>query len=370
MARELRIRVDEMGSLELVDPDYGSLALTQSIDPSFSVRTAAIPGFVSPRFEHLRQTGVGLDKQALRAAPVAQLWRLHSTAMSSIRPVTTSGLAEQEASLLDLKAELAKRVLSYCTLCARRCGVDRTRGELGVCRLGTEALVTEHFVHIAEESPINPSLILTLAGCGLRCRFCQQYRVLDPKRVKAEQLSSELWTGLDRTGARSISFVGGNPDESLPSILRFLAAAPTWNLPIVWNNHGYSTAETLQLLDGVVDVYLPDFKYGSEACGVGLSGVRNYPDTAAAAIAQMLGQGVCVIVRILVLPGHNDCCHGPTLQRLKSLASGHLRISVRGQYCPDWKITAQDGELARRPKHEEVEELRETALALGLNLVD
>jgi putative pyruvate formate lyase activating enzyme len=226
-------------------------------------------------------------------------------------------------------------------------------------------------VHIGEEPQINPSLVLSLAGCGLRCRFCQQGPLLEPAGVSADPLGPALWPRLETRGARSLSFVGGNPDESLFAVLRFLAAAPAdWRLPVVWNNHGYSTLDTLRLVDGVVDCYLPDFKYGSEACGRRLSGVPDYPATALAAVTAMLGQGVPVIVRVLVLPGHLECCHAPVLGALAALPQANLIVSVRGQYCPDWRITARDGALARRVAPEETEAVRQMAGELGLRLAD
>jgi putative pyruvate formate lyase activating enzyme len=277
-----------------------------------------------------------------------------------------------QATLLELKIEIAWRLLTNCTLCAHRCGVDRTAGKIGVCRLGVEGTVAEHFVHIGEEAPINPSLVLNLAGCGLRCRYCQQGAILDPARVNGARLDEFLWASLDTEGARSLSFVGGNPDESLYAILRFLASAPQdWALPVIWNSHAYATMETLTLLHGLVDAYVPDYKYGNNTCGLRLSSARDYSIVAVATIGAMLAQEVPVIVRILVLPGHLECCHVPTLEALAGLRdNGTLLISVRGQYCPDWRIGPRDGVLARRAMPGETETVRAKADTLGLVLVD
>jgi putative pyruvate formate lyase activating enzyme len=235
--------------------------------------------------------------------------------------------------------------------------------------------VAEHFVHVAEEPPINPSYVFNLAGCGLRCRFCQQGALLDPDRVRGHPLGAALWPTMDLQGARSLSFVGGNPDESLYAILRFLETAPgDLALPVVWNSHGYGTAEGLALLDGVVDAYVPDFKYAGERCARRLSGAPGYPAVVRTTIAGMLRQGVPVIVRILVLPGHGECCHLPSLRALAEHASsapgGVLLVSVRGQYAPDWKITRRDGVLARRVRPGEVAMVRGAAHEVGLALVE
>lgn len=372
MARtHIRLRIDEAGSLEVVDPGFDSLDLLQSCDPQFRIQRAPLPSFTTPRVLRLRETACAVPVAQLTTTSDDALWHAHDEALACLQAGTAYSMpAEPAVSLLDLKIELARRLLIGCRLCHHRCGVDRTRGILGVCQLGTEATVAEHFVHIAEEAPLNPSLVLNLAGCGLRCRFCQQGALLTPSAVSGEPLTPALWAQLRTTGARSLSFVGGNPDESLYAILRFLAAAPArWRLPIVWNCHGYATLETVRLLDGVVDTFVPDFKYGSEDCGRRLSTIREYPATVQRALTAMLAQGVPVLVRLLVLPGHFDCCHAPALDCLATLNQARLWVSVRGQYCPDWKISPGDGALVRRTSHEETEAVREKARALGLALI-
>ena len=371
MMRGTRIRINHEGQLEIVDPGFDSLELLMSMDPDFQIQRSELPGFSSPRFLQTRGIGCGIEKAELAEMSEEELWRVHNTALKLRRAEDTSTAHDgKEASLLNVKIELSHRMLFSCRLCAYRCGIDRTHGELGICGLGTEAIVASHFVHIAEEPPINPSLLISLYGCGLRCRYCQQWELLSPASVDGEDLDAVLWTELDTEGARSISFIGGNPDESLYSILRFLAAAPPdWELPVVWNCHGYGSPETIQLLDGVVDAYVPDIKYGNEKCGRELSDAPGYPKAAKSTVRAMLAQDVPVTVRILVLPGHFECCHSPVLDFLSSLNSWNLFISVRGQYCPDWRITSQDGQMARRPYREEVEQVRQKATSLGLNLI-
>jgi putative pyruvate formate lyase activating enzyme len=371
LRQSARIRINDEGGLEVVDPGFDSLDLLRAVDPGFRVRRARLAGFTTPRLLRARAIPCGLTVQQLVEGSEAGLWEAHRETMEKLRIADAPLKRENEASLLDLKIKLARRILAHCRLCAHRCGIDRTRSELGVCRLGTEATVAEHFVHIAEEAPINPSLVLNLAGCGLRCRFCQQGALLDPTRVTGERLEPGLWGKLRARGARSLSFVGGNPDESLFAILWFLAAAPpTWTLPVVWNCHAYGTLEVVNLLEDVVDVYVPDLKYGNETCARRLSAVPNYPGTAQAAITAMLTQGVPVIVRMLVLPEHFGCCHAPALDFLATLNREQLCVSVRGQYCPDWKITREDGALARRTSREETEAVRKKARDLGLALID
>lgn len=366
--RPRRLRVLAEGQLEVIDPGLDVLGLLEAVSPDFRIEHAPLAGFVRPRLHRTRRVSGGVADSDLAVTADAELWARHAAALSADRFAPPGA---GEASLLDVKRELARRALASCCLCAHRCGVDRTRGHRGACRLGASAVVGEHFVHIGEEAPINPSLVIGLAGCGLRCRYCQQGELLDPDAAGGVALAPALWAELELAGARSLSFVGGNPDESLPAIVEFLAASPAdWALPLVWNCHAFSTAETLSLLDGVVDVYVPDFKYGDDACAARWSAAPGYTTHARAAIAAMVAQGAVVIVRLLVLPGHVECCHAPALAFLATLPQAGLLVSVRGQYAPDWRITTRDGAMARRPTTSEIEAVREHARSHRLRLVD
>ena len=359
------MRVADNGVLEIVDPGLDCLDLLKQVDERFSVRSAPLEGFRRPRLLATRERGCGLMRNDLSVLDEVTLWRAHRQAHIDGPP------SETEATGLDLKIELAGRLLRGCRLCARRCRVDRQAGQLGFCGLGVEAFLAEAFVHIAEEAPVNPSFVLNLTGCGMRCVYCQQGRLIEDPRSRGIELDPSLWPRLDMRGARSISFVGGNPDESLYAILRFLAAAPaSLDLPLVWNSHAYSTPEVLELLDGVVDAWLPDLKYGFEKCARRWSASPGYVDAARAAIASMATQGVPVIVRILVLPGHVECCHLPSLRYLASLEQTNLCVSVRGQYAPDYRITDSDGAMARRPLKEELARVTDEAITLGLTLIE
>jgi putative pyruvate formate lyase activating enzyme len=364
--RQLRVIVDDAGRLEVIDPGFDTLAVTRIIDPRFRPERAPLPGFVSPRFLRARSEGAGLATHEVTRLTVSELERAHEgmLAMDS-RPRVSSG----QASVLDLKVELATRYMSSCLLCAHRCGVDRHAGERGACGLGPDANVYEHFIHVAEEAPINPALVISLAGCGLRCRFCQQWQALAPRPRGSALLEPTLWKRFARRGARSLEFVGGNPDESIPAVLAFLRSAPRdWRLPVVWNSHAYASAEALRLLDGIVDSYVPDFKFGSDECGKRIAGIEGYPDFASAAISHMLDQGVPVFVRILLLPGHVTCCHLPTLARLAVMRRSGLFVSLRRQFSPDWQIQAGDP-LARRPRIDEFAEVEHAVRAAGLEII-
>jgi putative pyruvate formate lyase activating enzyme len=367
----LRIRVSDTGEIEVVDPGFDAIRLFRAIDPGYRVRTAALPGFSSPRFLRLRQSGTDLGPKDLECLTEADLWRIHDRLMRRFRQGRLASRKANgvEVNLLDLKIELAHRLLAHCTLCGHRCRVNRLEGQIGVCLSGAEALVAEHFVHIAEEPPINPSLLISLAGCGLRCRACQQAEILNPFDVGGYKLEPAFWPSLDWRGARSLSFAGGNPDESLHAVLVFLNAAPAgWKLPVVWNCNGFASLETMALLEGVVDAYVPDFKFGNDDCSKRLSTASNYFDTAHSAIGAMLKQDVPVLVRILALPGHSACCHRPCIDALAGMNTDLLSISILDQFRPVECLPGCDNPLDRRPSPEEITELRGYVRSRGLQL--
>ena len=192
-----RVRIDDAGRLEVIDPGFDAVPLLQSIDPNFHIRRAPLAGFTAPRILDTRAIRCGESRTALQSIPDRQLWAIHRNVCRGRHGsgAARSGRRADEGSLLDVKVELAWRLLKDCRLCGQRCSVDRTSGQTGVCGLGSDAVVGEHFVHVAEEPPINPSLVLNLAGCGLRCRYCQQGSLLAVSRVAGDTLARIIHEG-------------------------------------------------------------------------------------------------------------------------------------------------------------------------------
>lgn len=363
----LRIRVLADGGIVFTDPDPDTLPLIRAFDPSFTVRTSPLPRFAAPRLLNTRTTATGVAPEALSELTDDQLRAAHDCAMSN-----GGGLIGNGASLLDVKIELAKRMLQRCELCALRCRVNRLTGERGRCGLGSDASVYEAYVHIAEEPPINPALNISLRGCAMRCVFCQQAAALDPRGGADDVLTPAFWNQLKLAGARSLVFVGGNPTESLPAVLTFLRAAPAdFALPVGWNCSGYDSPEAIALLDGVVDVYIPDFKYAGDNCATTLSDAPGYSTNVVRVLEAMLKQGVPVFVRVVVLPEHVECCHVPALESIAGMSSiGETYVSIQDTYLPEWRALSPRSPLSRRPTAEEVRRVRSRARELNLNLVE
>jgi len=350
-----RYRILADGKLEIVDPRWEDLPVLRALNPTYEVPTAPLMGFVKPLFLKTRAIGTGLGGNELSEREGEFLWSVHERALNSNEPCVSD-----EASLLDLKIEIAKRMMKNCALCARNCGVNRLAGDAGWC--GNGVVMDNVFTHVAEEAEINPSITLPIRNCGLSCVHCQMYA-----HRGNLSLAATAWERLD-TRARSLQF--WNPEAAALDILVWLQTAPDdVSLPIVLNTHAYLMPDFIRLFERIADVWLPDFKFGNDQCGMDIAGVPDYPAIAFISIEQMLEQEVPVICRLLILPGHNECCHLPALNLLASVASNNLIISVMEQYSPDHRITTEDGPLARRPSPSESNEVRAYARSLGLRFV-
>lgn len=239
-------------------------------------------------------------------------------------------------------------MLSYahCTLCPRRCGVDRTRGQLGFCKMPGQVHAARAGVHYWEEPVISGSFgsgAVFFSGCTLKCAFCQNYDISQENFGKP-LTSAELRAAFERLideGVQNINLV--TPTHFLPDILP--ALEPKLPVPVVYNCGGYESVETLRQLEGKIDVYLPDFKYSDNALAKKLSSALDYFETASAAILEMyrqVGKPVLeddemkrgVLVRHLVLPGCVDNSLGVLDWVTEHFRSGDILFSLMSQYVP------------------------------------
>ena len=239
-------------------------------------------------------------------------------------------------------------MLSYthCTLCPRRCGVDRTRGQLGFCKMPGQIHAARAGVHYWEEPVISGSFgsgAVFFSGCTLKCAFCQNYDISQENFGKP-MTSAELRAAFERLldeGVQNINLV--TPTHFLPDILP--ALEPKLPVPVVYNCGGYESVETLRQLEGKIDVYLPDFKYSDNALAKKLSSAPDYFETASAAILEMyrqVGKPVLeddemkrgVLVRHLVLPGCVDNSLGVLDWVTEHFRSGDILFSLMSQYVP------------------------------------
>ncbi|RLE65350.1 MAG: pyruvate formate lyase-activating protein [Thermoprotei archaeon] len=307
-----------------------------------------------------------------------ELWNLHRK-LSKIFKLTYSRiirgeekleeLPKPEHSFLDVKIELVKRMISKCCLCEWRCGVNRLKGEKGVCRLDSNARVASAFLHIGEEAPLIPSGTIFFTSCSFKCVFCQNWdistnpnngRLVSPKElaVIAESLRAR--------GARNINYVGGNPDQQLYTIitsLKYMSA----NVPLLWNSNMYLTVESMEILREIIDIWLPDFKYGNNECALRLSKVKNYFE-AVTRNHKIACESGDIIIRHLVLPNHLDCCTKPILEWIAKNCPRAL-VNIMDQYRPEHLVLRHPDEyrdIARRLTYEEIEKAYRIADKLGI----
>lgn len=266
-----------------------------------------------------------------------------------------------------------------CTLCPRNCGVERTaESGAGVCRMGTQPKIARAALHMWEEPCISGtrgSGAVFFSGCGLRCVFCQNEAISqqDEGKIVTPARLAEIFRELEAQGAHNINLV--TAAHFVPAVLEALSLYRP-NIPIVYNSSGYESIETLRMLSGVVDIYLPDYKYIDPNMAAMLSGARDYPEVAFAAIAEMIRQtGAPVydengmmrrgtLIRHLVLPGLTGDSM-KILTRIRDEFPG-IPVSLMGQYTPCGRALSIPG-MDRKIKKKEYARVLAHMEAIGLD---
>lgn len=268
-----------------------------------------------------------------------------------------------------------------CLLCPRKCGINRRTGQTGVCGVSSEIKVARAALHYWEEPCISGkrgSGAVFFSGCSLHCVFCQNREISDGKAGKliSKERLSDIFMELADKGANNINLV--TPGQYIPDIVWAVNDAKSrgMKLPIIYNTSGYENVTELKLLEGIVDVYLPDFKYMDSTLSARYSRAKDYPSVAKQALSEMVRQqpdvviddatGLIqkgVIVRQLLLPGHvNDA--KAVLKYLYDTYHDHVYISMMSQFTP---IALKDyPEINRTVTRREYERLVDYALKIGI----
>jgi putative pyruvate formate lyase activating enzyme len=278
----------------------------------------------------------------------------------------------------------AQAALKDCDLCAWECCVDRTQ-KIGFCRTGQDAIVSSAFPHQGEEDPlrgIHGSGTIFFSMCNLRCQFCQNYEISQEgqgRPVSVERLAA-MMLQLEVAGCHNINFV--SPSHVIPQIVAavYIAAEAGLNIPLVYNTGGYDSLAGLRLLDGIIDIYMPDMKYADPDTAQKYSKVRDYPAHNWAAVREMHRQvgdlaldedGIAtrgLLVRHLVLP-EGLAGTAEIVRFLAEEISPDTYINVMGQYRPAWRVRERDIAPLNRPVlPAEVQAARSLAEAAGLRL--
>jgi len=286
---------------------------------------------------------------------------------------------------LEHRAEQALELLSSCTLCPRNCGVNRLDGEKGFCDTGRKAKVASYNAHFGEEAPLvgrYGSGTIFISACNLRCTFCQNFDISHQNEgveVEPEDMAAMMMSLAER-GCHNINFV--TPTHVVPQLLEALLHAVEMGLsiPLVYNSGGYDRRETLEILNGVFDIYMPDFKFWDGKWAERFCQAPDYKEMAATAIQEMhrqVGdlfiddQGVAVrglLVRHLVMPG-NIAGTEKIMEFLAREISTKTYVNVMDQYRP-CGTAHRDESINRRLTAREFHRAMDVARSAGLERLD
>ena len=286
---------------------------------------------------------------------------------------------------LAIRIEEALKRMEACDLCPRDCGVNRIKDETGFCETGRRAKVASYTAHFGEEAPLvgqHGSGTIFISSCNLLCDFCQNYEISHQKegREVEPQQMAEMMVHLAEKGCHNINFV--TPSHVVPQILEALAFAVEMGLrvPLVYNTGGYDKPETLKMMDGIFDIYMPDFKFWEEKWSDRYCGAPDYRDVVITAVKEMHSQvgdlvmdeqGVAVkglIVRHLVMPGDVSGT-ARIMDFLAKEISANTYVNVMDQYRPCGKAH-NDEFVNRRLRSEEFRRALDAAIKAGLKRLD
>jgi len=282
---------------------------------------------------------------------------------------------------LKKKAEQALKSLSSCSICPRKCRVDRIKGKLGFCKTGALARVCSYMPHHGEEPPISGSEgsgTIFFSHCNMACAYCQNYEFSQQgqgREVATEELA-QFMLELQNLGCHNINLV--TPTHVMPQILQALTIAIPKGLkiPIVYNTGGYELPEIIRLLEGIVDVFMPDMRYADSAVAKKYSAAPDYPKYNQEAVkemqrqvgvAQIDNQGIIkkgVIIRHLVLPNKLSGTQ-KIMEFIARELSDDTYISLMSQYLPYYRAK-EFPEISRRLTQQEYDEAKEIMHSLGL----
>jgi len=290
---------------------------------------------------------------------------------------------------LDLynSGELLQRVksaydrLESCDLCPHDCGVNRLKNETGICRSGFKPRIASANIHRGEEPPISGRIgsgTIFFSGCSLKCSFCQNFpisQLRNGKDISCKELADRMLK-LQKQGAHNINFV--TPTHFLPQILAalWLAMPQGFHLPLVWNSSGYEKVDALQLLDGVIDIYLPDMKYALDSNAQDISAAPGYREISRLAVVEMFRQTghlqtdaneialKGLIIRHLVLP-EGKAGSSDTLRWIAEKIGVDTHIALMSQYFPAGEAAHTAG-INRPLKQEEYAAATKTLEEYGL----
>ena len=309
--------------------------------------------------------GFGLRREAKRHAALAGADEVSKSGVAAAlchrSPKSRSVLARE-------RARIARAALADCRLCAHECGVNRLVGEAGLCHAGAEARIFMAQAEVSDELELIPTFAIALSGCDLRCDFCitggPSWNPRAGEPVPLEILAGQARAAL-ADGARTIMILGGEPTIHLPAALEIVAALPD-DAKLVWKTNAHGSAQARELLDGIFDVWLADFKFGNDACAQRLAKVPDYVRVVRENLL-WANEHSELMVRHLLMPGHVECCWQPVAEWLAAELPG-VKVNLRSGFWPAWHARRHK-ELSSPISRDETERADEIAWKYKLNLV-
>ncbi len=274
------------------------------------------------------------------------------------------------------------KLLEKCVLCPHECKVNRTMGEKGFCGAGLEPIISSAMPHHGEEPPISGTMgsgTIFFSNCNMRCVYCQNFQIsqeFEGHKNSIDSLAGNMFD-LQASGCHNINLV--SPTIWIPQIINaiYIARDKGLKIPIVFNTGGYDNPEIIKMLDGIIDIYMPDMRYSDNWMAKKYSSVKNYVENNRRSIFEMYRQvgdllldenGIAkkgLLVRLLVLPG-NIAGSKETLSFLKEKISAEIFLSIMAQYHPEYKARNYP-ELSRNLTEIEYKEVTDHAARLELN---
>ncbi len=288
-------------------------------------------------------------------------------------PLDLKNRVVQEINYITLAETIANKYLEKCIFCERKCEANRFNGDKGNCLIPKESYISSVFLHMGEEAPLIPSGTIFFQGCNFTCVFCQNYDISQKwKKGNIEDVAQKVDTKtladiadkLVEKGALNINYVGGDPIPNIHTIIGSLNYQKK-NICQLWNSNFYLTDKALSLIIDLIDFWLPDWKYGNNACAMKYSGIVNYFDVISRNHKRVHDEASGeIIIRHLVMPRHIECCSKPILDYIAKELPNAV-VNLMSQYRPQWK-SFEYPEINRRINSQEMQEVREYADKLGI----
>ena len=290
-------------------------------------------------------------------------WRIEH----AVHPLS-SILHPRRKTIARERAAIARSMLADCHFCAHNCGVNRQEGKLGLCHATAHARFFLAQTEVTDELELIPTFAIALSGCDLRCDFCitglESWNPRAGQNFSAGKIATIAEAALN-DGARTIMILGGEPTIHLHAVLELVALLPN-TARLVWKTNAHCSLEARGLLDGMFDVWLADFKFGNDACARRLAKIPNYTEIITENLLWAHSHSE-LIVRHLLMPGHNQCCWEPVAKWLAENLAG-VKVNLRSGFWPAWRARAHP-ELSGTIAAGDAEQAQKIAEIYRLNLI-